>query len=198
VSAKARYKWYYGLRITRGGLNNMDALVIVDVQNDFVSGALGTKEAEAIIEPLINKINSFDGLIMLTKDSHDENYLTSQEGKNLPVEHCIKGTAGWEIDSRVMKAIEEKGFKYKIFEKDTFGSLSLGDHIVELYNEGKIRQIEIVGLCTDICVVSNALLIKAMLPELPIRVDATCCAGVTPNSHQAALITLKSCQIEIV
>ncbi|NLY70752.1 MAG: cysteine hydrolase [Clostridiales bacterium] len=176
----------------------MDVLVIVDVQNDFVSGALGTKEAEAIIEPLVIKIKSFDGIILLTKDTHDENYLSTQEGKKLPVKHCIKGASGWEIDSRIMKAIEEKGFDYKVFEKDTFASLSLSDHIVKLYNEGKIREIEIVGLCTDICVISNALLVKAMLPELPIRVDANCCAGVTPDSHQAALTTMRSCQIEIL
>lgn len=176
----------------------MEALVIVDVQNDFVSGVLGTKEAEAIIEPLINKINSFNGIVLMTKDTHEENYLSTQEGQKLPVEHCIRGTSGWEIDSRVMEAIKAKGLDYKIFEKGTFGSISLGEHIVKLYNEGKIDQVEFVGICTDICVVSNALLVKAMLPELPIRVDATCCAGVTPEAHEAALSTMESCQIEII
>ncbi len=176
----------------------MDVLAIVDVQNDFVTGTLGTKEAEAIIEPLINKINSFDGIVLLTKDTHDKNYLSTQEGRKLPVEHCIKGTPGWEIDSRVMEAIKKKGLDYEIFEKDTFGSLSLGEHIVKLHNEGKVKRIEFAGLCTDICVISNALLVKAMLPEVPIRVDASCCAGVTPESHEAALIAMKSCQIEII
>ena len=174
------------------------ALVIVDVQNDFISGVLGTKEAEAIIEPLVNKINSFNGIVILTKDTHEKNYLSTQEGRNLPVEHCIRGTSGWEIDSRVMEAIKKKGLDYKVFEKGTFGSLSLGEYITKLYNEGKVKQIEFVGVCTDICVISNALLVKAMLPELPIRVDAACCAGVTPQTHEAALITMKSCQIEII
>ncbi len=176
----------------------MNVLVIVDVQKDFITGALGTKEAEAIIEPLIKKIYSFDGIILLTKDTHDKNYLSTQEGKKLPVEHCIKGTPGWEIDSRVMEAVKEKRLDYKIFEKDTFGSMSLGEYIVKLYNEGKVEQIEFVGICTDICVISNALLVKTMLPEVPIRVDAACCAGVTPETHEAALIAMKSCQIEII
>ncbi|NLK75403.1 MAG: cysteine hydrolase [Clostridiales bacterium] len=176
----------------------MEALVIVDVQNDFISGTLGTKEAEAIIEPLVNKINSFDGIILITKDTHDKNYLSTQEGQKLPVEHCIKGTFGWEIDSRLMEAIKDKGLDYRIFEKDTFGSISLGEHIVELYKDGKIDSIEFVGVCTDICVISNSLLVKAMLPELPVRVDAACCAGVTPKAHEAALITMESCQIEII
>ncbi|NMB97021.1 MAG: cysteine hydrolase [Clostridiaceae bacterium] len=176
----------------------MEVLVIVDVQNDFISGVLGTKEAEAIIEPLINKINSFNGIVLMTKDTHEKNYLSTQEGKKLPVEHCIRGTSGWDIDFRVMEAIKEKGIDYKIFEKDTFGSVKLSEYIAELYNAGKIDQIEFVGLCTDICVVSNALLVKAMLPEVPVRVDATCCAGVTPETHNAALITMESCQIEII
>lgn len=176
----------------------MDVLVIVDVQKDFVNGALGTKEAEAIIEPLVNKIRSFDGIVLLTKDTHDQNYLSTQEGRNLPVEHCIKGTPGWEIDSRVMEALKEKGLDYKIFEKGTFGSMSLGEYLVKLYQEGKVDRIEFVGICTDICVISNALLVKAMLPEVPMRVDAACCAGVTPESHEAALMTMKSCQIEVV
>lgn len=176
----------------------MEVLVIVDVQNDFISGVLGTKEAEGIIEPLLSKINSFDGIVLITKDTHCKDYLSTQEGQKLPVEHCIRGTLGWDIDARIMEAIKDRGLEYKIFEKDTFGSISLGEHIVRLYNEGKIDQIEIVGVCTDICVISNSLLIKAMLPELPIRVDAACCAGVTPAAHEAALVTMESCQIEIV
>lgn len=173
-------------------------LVIVDVQNDFINGVLGTKEAKAIIEPLVNKINSFDGIVILTKDTHEENYLSTQEGQKLPVVHCIRGTSGWDIDSRVMEAIEKRGLVYKIFEKGTFGSISLGEYIVELYNEGKVKEIEFVGVCTDICVISNVLLVKAMLPEVPIRVDAACCAGVTPETHDAALTTMKSCQVEVI
>jgi len=176
----------------------MKVLVIVDVQNDFVSGALGTKEAKAIIEPLVNKIKSFDGIVLLTKDTHEKNYLSTQEGQKLPVEHCIRGTSGWEIHPRVMEAIEEKGLDYKIFEKGTFGSMKLGEYIAKLHDTEKIEQMEFVGICTDICVVSNALIVKAMLPEVPIRVDAACCAGVTPETHKAALITMKSCQIEII
>lgn len=175
-----------------------EVLVIVDVQNDFISGVLGTKEAEAIIEPLVNKINSFNGIVLLTKDTHEKNYLSTQEGQKLPVVHCIRGTSGWEIDSRVMEAINKRGLEYKVFEKGTFGSISLGEHLVKLYNEGKVKQIEFVGVCTDICVVSNALLVKAMLPEVPIWVDAACCAGVTPEAHEAALTTMKSCQIDII
>ncbi|HHV95769.1 MAG TPA: cysteine hydrolase [Clostridiaceae bacterium] len=176
----------------------MKVLVIVDVQNDFVNGTLGTKEAEAIIEQLVNKIKSFDGIVFLTKDTHEKNYLSTQEGKKLPVEHCIRGTPGWEVESRVMEAIKEKGLDYKIIEKGTFGSLQLGEHIAKLHDTEKIEQIEFVGICTDICVISNALIVKAMLPEVPIRVDAACCAGVTPETHKAALATMKSCQIEVI
>lgn len=170
-------------------------LVVVDMQNDFVNGALGTKEAEAIIDNAVRKIESFDGYIYATLDTHFDDYPETSEGKMLPVPHCIKGTGGWDIDSRIKTALEKKS--YTTVEKRTFGSVDLPVIIGKEQDVHNIS-IELIGLCTDICVVSNALILKAAFPEIPISVDASCCAGVTPQKHIAALETMKSCQINVM
>lgn len=169
-------------------------LIVVDMQKDFVDGALGSAEAIAIVQNVVKKIEEFDGDIIATYDTHPENYMETQEGKNLPVPHCIRGTDGWMLDSRVQSALDKK--VYKAIEKPTFGSLELPAYLKANYNTDDI-EIELIGLCTDICVVSNALLLKANLLETKISVDASCCAGVTPESHNAALTTMKMCQIHV-
>ena len=169
-------------------------LVVVDMQNDFIDGALGTKEAVAIVPAVEEKIKNFEGRVIFTRDTHEENYMDTQEGKNLPVPHCINGTDGWKLDANVQKAVDKK--EYKAIEKPTFGSTELPEYIKANYNPEEI-EIELIGLCTDICVVSNALLIKADFPNVDITVDASCCAGVSPESHKAALETMKMCQIDI-
>lgn len=170
-------------------------LIVVDMQKDFVNGSLGTKEAEAIVNAVVKKVNGFDGEVIFTRDTHDENYMDSQEGKNLPVMHCVKGTDGWEIIPELEKI--RKGRGLKCYDKPTFGCTALAEEIKLAYEAGEVESVELVGLCTDICVVSNALLIKAFMPELPVSVDAACCAGVTPEKHEAALVTMRSCQIEV-
>ncbi len=170
-------------------------LIIVDMQKDFVDGSLGSREAVAIVDGVVDKIKSFDGDIVVTLDTHGENYMETQEGKHLPVPHCIKGTTGWELDEKIRA--ELKRHEYKIFEKPTFGSTELPEYLKQTYGNDEIA-IELVGLCTDICVVSNALLLKANYPESKISVDASCCAGVTPESHRAALTTMKMCQISVL
>lgn len=169
-------------------------LVVVDVQNDFVSGALGTPEAEAILPAVVEKIRSYpQGQVIATRDTHTADYLSTQEGRLLPVEHCIEGTPGWEIVPQVARAL--KGAK--VVDKPTFGSVALAELLLQR-NEEEPLEVELVGLCTDICVVSNALLLKAFLPEVPITVDSRCCAGVTPERHRAALDTLRSCQVTVL
>lgn len=170
-------------------------LIVVDMQNDFIDGALGTIEAETIVPKVLTKIKNHKGPVIFTKDTHGPEYLLSQEGQHLPVPHCIKGTEGWEIEKEI-RQIAEKTPKL-IYEKDTFGSKDLVNYLVELSKEGNIEEIELVGLCTDICVISNALSIKTFLPEVPIKVDASCCAGVTVESHDNALSAMRVCQIEI-
>lgn len=169
-------------------------LVVVDMQKDFVDGALGTAEAVQIVGNVVEKINSFDGEIIVTYDTHFENYMNTAEGEKLPVPHCIKGTDGWELDKNVQSALSGK--EYVSVEKVTFGSVDLPKLIEEKAN-GEDFTAELVGLCTDICVVSNALLLKASFPEKRISVDAKCCAGVTPETHEAAITTMKMCQIDI-
>lgn len=163
-------------------------LIVIDMQNDFVDGSLGTKEAVQIVPAVTDKVKSAiannDGIIF-TKDTHYSDYLDTAEGKNLPVKHCIKGSKGWEI----IPSLNE--YAHNIIEKNTFGSTSLPE-IVKEYDE-----IELIGLCTDICVISNALLLKAYFPEKDICVDSSCCAGVTPESHNNALEAMKMCQIKI-
>lgn len=167
-------------------------LIVVDMQNDFIDGSLGTKEAEEIVGRVAEKIRGFDGDVLFTRDTHGENYLATQEGKNLPVVHCVKGTPGWMIRSGL-----ETIRPCTVIDKPTFGSTELGVLLAQRNLEEPIGSVTLVGLCTDICVISNALLIKAFLPETPIIVDAACCAGVTPKSHKGALEAMKMCQIAI-
>ena len=171
-------------------------LVVVDMQNDFIDGALGTREALAIVPAVIAKIDSYKGeMVIATRDTHKENYMETSEGKHLPVPHCIEGSKGWEIREDVAKALDN--VNAEVINKPTFGSTLLAQKLGKLAGEVKdTLEIELIGLCTDICVVSNALLLKANLPEAVIKVDSACCAGVTPNSHEAALLTMKMCQID--
>ena len=171
----------------------MRVLVVIDMQNDFIDQALGTKEAVGIVENVAKKIKEFDGPVIYTKDTHRENYLDTQEGKNLPVTHCIRGSEGWQISAALPVAEDAV-----IFEKPTFGSKELGQYLADLAKDKDIEEIEVIGLCTDICVISNALLIKAFLPEVKITVDSACCAGVTPKSHENALEAMKMCQINVI
>ena len=169
-------------------------LIVVDMQKDFVDGALGTAEAVAIVPRVCDKIRAFDGDIVVTYDTHTEEYLHTEEGKHLPVVHCVKNTDGWTLNADVAAALESKA--YTAVEKPTFGSVELPSLLSKLAN-GEPFETELCGLCTDICVVSNALLLKASFPEQPIAVDATCCAGVTPQTHDAALTTMRMCQIDV-
>lgn len=168
-------------------------LVVVDMQNDFIDGALGTKEAVAIVPKVEETIKNFDGTVLFTRDTHEANYMETQEGKNLPVPHCIRGTDGWQIrkDLDVLRKTEP-------IDKVTFGSTELAARLTAMNAEEEIGGITFVGLCTDICVISNALLAKAYLPETPIYVDAACCAGVTPQSHENSLQAMKMCQIHVL
>ena len=166
-------------------------LIVIDMQNDFIDGSLGTPEAVAIVDAVKDKIRSYPaGDIFATMDTHGPDYLSTQEGRNLPVEHCIKGTEGWRIRPDIAELLTEAA----IFEKPTFGSVRMAEAVKEIED---LEEIELIGLCTDICVVSNALLLKANLPEVKICVDSRCCAGVTPEKHLAALETMRSCQIEV-
>ena len=166
-------------------------LVVIDMQKDFIDGSLGTAEAVAIVPNVVEKIKSYDTEnIFATRDTHQTDYMSTQEGANLPVEHCIEGTPGWEINGDVAAAL--KGAK--IINKPTFGSVELAQEIKKIADKEEI-EIELVGLCTDICVASNALILKAFMPEVKISVDPKCCAGVTPDKHNAALETMGSCQI---
>jgi len=167
-------------------------LIVVDMQNDFIDGALGTPEAVAIVPNVKKKIEEFDGRVLFTRDTHFENYLETQEGKNLPVKHCIKGTEGWQIRSE-LDALR----KNDAIDKVTFGSSELGPILLEINEEEKIDSITVIGLCTDICVISNVMIAKAFLPEVPIIVDAKCCAGVSVETHENALKAMEVCQIEV-
>lgn len=162
-------------------------LIVIDMQKDFIDGALGTKEAVSIVSRVKEKIDTYCSRgdeIIFTRDTHGADYLKSNEGKYLPVEHCMEGSEGWQI----AEGLEVPGAIY--LNKPNFGCLDWGNY--------ELEEVEIVGLCTDICVVSNALIIKAMYPEIKVTVDASCCAGVTPESHRAALTTMKMCQVEII
>lgn len=167
-------------------------LAVIDMQNDFIDGALGTKEAEAIVEKVAAQIRDFEGEVVYTRDTHFEGYLGTQEGKRLPVPHCIKDTEGWQIREQVRQACAGD---VKIFDKPAFGSVELAAHLKDMPD---LESVTLIGLCTDICVISNALVIKAFLPEVTMRVNAGCCAGVTPESHKNALEAMKMCQVEIV
>ena len=171
-----------------------DILAVIDMQNDFISGALGTKEAEAIVPRVVEEIGKYrQEDILATRDTHTKEYLKTPEGKHLPVVHCVKGTPGWEIHPLIAAALGEA----TVIDKPTFGSPEFAGMIREMAGREHIR-LTMVGLCTDICVVSNALLVKAISPESEVRVIADACAGVTPESHRAALTVLEMCQAEVV
>jgi len=170
-------------------------LIVVDMQKDFVDGALGTSEAVAIVPAVCDRIRAFEGEIIVTYDTHADNYMDTAEGKKLPVPHCIKDTDGWQLDAAVAAALSDKA--YTAVEKPTFGSTDLPYLVAAMAGEEDFS-VTLMGLCTDICVVSNALLLKAHFPEKTIRVDAACCAGVTPDTHTAALTTMKMCQIDVL
>ena len=169
-------------------------LLVIDMQTDFVDGALGSAEAVAIVPNVLREIAKYDkNDVIATRDTHPEEYMQTREGRYLPVPHCIKGTAGWELHPEIAPALEG----CLVIDKPTFGSTELCNHIVKLAKDDDI-EVTLIGLCTDICVVSNAMLIKAALPEIDVRVIADACAGVSPESHKAALTTMKMCQIEVI
>lgn len=166
-------------------------LIVVDMQKDFVDGALGSSRARTIVPHVIDKIKAYEAAgheVVFTLDTHFDNYMDTREGKKLPVAHCIRGTSGWELIDELLQ------FGGTRFEKFTFGSRKLGDYV----EKGGYDSVELIGLCTDICVISNAMVIQAAAPEVPIQVDASCCAGITPDSHRNALDAMAVCQISIV
>lgn len=190
-------------------------LIVVDMQNDFIDGSLGTEDAKAIVPRVCQKLkNEVDKtLILFTQDTHPENYLDTAEGKKLPVVHCVKNTEGWEINKEVMEAYKSNPNRIQMgggnsVLKGTFGSVHLARVIEDwikffkqnpnLKNNEPLEEIELIGLCTDICVVSNALLLKAYFPDIKITVDASCCAGVTSKLHNEALNVMNSCQIDVI
>ena len=170
----------------------MKLLIVVDMQNDFIDGALGTKEAVAIVPNVAEKIKRVREAgweVVFTRDTHQKNYLQTQEGKNLPIVHCILGSKGWQISDKL-----DVG-KSRIFDKPSFGSMELADYAATL---NELEEIELVGLCTGICVISNAFILKAKVPEVKITVDSSCCACVTPESHATALSAMRLCQVNII
>ena len=171
----------------------MKILVVVDMQNDFIDGALGTKEAVAIVDKVADKIRNYPGKIIFTRDTHFDNYAETQEGKNLPVLHCVENTFGWQISDKLPMPDDAV-----IFDKPTFGSKNLAEYLVKENDREPIDEIEFIGLCTDICVISNAFVTKAFLPEIPLVADASCCSGVTPESHLNALSAMEMCQVKII
>lgn len=171
----------------------MHVLVVVDMQRDFIDGTLGTPEAVAVVPRVAEKIKSFDGLVLATRDTHGSDYFETQEGRNLPVMHCVLGTPGWAIHPDIAALLEETPI-----DKSSFGSVELAENLKALHKAVGVESVTLVGLCTDICVISNALLVKSFLPEVPVAVDAACCAGVTPESHRNALNAMRMCQIRII
>ncbi|MCQ2470162.1 MAG: cysteine hydrolase [Ruminococcus sp.] len=174
----------------------MKVLVVIDMQNDFTTGVLGNTETAAVVGNVVRKIENFrkneaDGKIIATLDTHSENYMDTQEGRNLPVPHCIRGTDGWKLVPEIENALGEKAIK---LEKVTFGAADLPFAVGKDEN---IEEIQLVGVCTDICVISNAMILKAAFPEVPVRIIADCCAGVTPETHRNALNAMKVCQMII-
>lgn len=170
-------------------------LICIDMQNDFVDGVLGTKEAQAILPAVVEKVRAHEGRVIFTRDTHNESYMETQEGRKLPVPHCIEGTDGWQL----VPALEALRIERQIqtIDKPTFGSHAMASMLASEY-AGQDVTFELIGVCTDICVISNAMLIKAFLPEATVRVDPACCAGVTPESHENALKALAVCQVEVL
>ncbi len=170
-------------------------LVVVDMQNDFIDGSLGTAEAEAIAAPLASFAQSWEGPVIFTRDTHGEDYLNTQEGQNLPVPHCLKGSPGWQLAEALERVRLERNCP--VFDKETFGSPALGAYLALQDRLWGVEEVVFAGVCTDICVISNALLAKAFVPEAKVAVLSSLCAGVTPQSHAQALEAMKACQIEI-
>ena len=168
----------------------MKYLIVVDMQNDFISGALGSREAKQIVPYVKEKIKNFEGTVLFTRDTHFENYMQTQEGRNLPVPHCVCNTDGWQIHPEL-----EVLRRTQAVDKLTFGSKEL---IEVLKTDEKIEEITFVGLCTDICVISNVMVVKAFFPEVPLIVDAKGCAGVTPACHKTALDAMKAIQVQVI
>lgn len=177
-------------------MSKKKVLIVIDMQNDFIDGSLGTREAKVVVPNVVKKIEDWDGDIIVTMDQHEPNYLSTMEGRHLPVEHCITGTNGWNVNDCVAQSLARKlkptNINIRVTSKSTFASRRVPT-LLDGYHE-----IEIIGLCTDVCVVSNALMLKSLFPEVPIIVDASCCAGTTPEAHQAALTVMKSCHIDII
>lgn len=177
----------------------MKILVVIDCQRDFISGALANKEAERRVPRIVEKIKQRQKegwKILFTKDTHYSNYLYTLEGKNLPVPHCIEGTEGWLIAPEICEAIE--GEDYKILNKSTFGAMNIGNIINGMIEEGDtLKEIEVIGFISSICVAANSIILRATYPNIPISVDASCCAGLTKEDHDAALLTMKQQQITI-
>ena len=181
-------------------MKTVKILVVIDMQKDFTTGVLGNPQTAAAANAVSEKIKAYkanhpDIPVVYTMDTHTENYLDTQEGKNLPVVHCVKGTDGWQLDPKVAQVISDKDI---MVEKPSFGSSELADYIRQAANGENIESIELVGVCTDICVISNAMILKAAFPEVPLIVDGKCCAGVTPESHENALKAMSACQIKTV
>lgn len=171
-------------------------LVVIDMQKDFVTGCLGSEEARAVLPEVEKKVNTFDGEVIFTRDTHQTDYMQTQEGRKLPVIHCVEGSEGWQL----MDELEQyrRAHQAKVFDKVTFGSRQLGEALERMNEQEPIESITFIGVCTDICVISNAMLVKAFLPEVPLFVDSKCCAGVTPRSHENALNAMRACQIEVI
>lgn len=167
----------------------MKTLIVIDMQNDFISGSLANPDAQAIVDKIVKRIDEFDGMVLATRDTHNPDYLETPEGKQLPIVHCVENTEGWEIEPSIAAALQRK--KAIVLDKPTFGYLGWG---ILSFTE----DVELVGTCTDICVVSNAILIKTMYPETTVRVRADLCAGTSKDNHQAALNVMRACQMEII
>lgn len=189
------HMYWHGVLIIYWEDRRMRILAVIDMQKDFIGGALGTLEAQAILPAVRERIEEYrqaGDMVVFTRDTHHEGYLDSREGQNLPVVHCVEGTPGWEIDPSLCVGDSP------VFNKPTFGSVELGQYVAEMCREQEVDSLELVGLCTDICVISNAMVIRAFAPELPISVNSRCCAGVTPQSHEQALGAMAACQVKIL
>ena len=169
-------------------------LVVVDMQNDFVTGVLGSEEAKKIVPYVALKVANFSGDVIFTRDSHDEDYLASEEAKRLPICHCVRGSEGWEVVPELLPYLEGSA----VIDKPSFGSLELADYLRKKHEESPIDEVEVIGVCTDICVVSNVILLKATLPEVRILVDAKGCAGTSTSNHEAALQVMRCCHVDVV
>lgn len=172
-------------------MNKNKLLVVVDMQNDFIDGALGSPAARSIVDKVCKKIDGWDGRVLFTMDTHYDDYLDTVEGLHIPVEHCINDTHGWELHPDIQERYS--GDSFRVY-KDSFGSSELANVISFL----DINEVQFVGLCTDICVVSNALLVRSMCPGVKVSVDASCCAGTSKEAHDAALLVMEKCCVDIV